>query len=451
MEKNIRRKVDNIKIHLLSHDTNLPIFRSSTKQKNLNRAVKKTKSYKRKHTTEHTKNSSTSFIGSKGTCTMGRSSKQNKNVRKSGYIFEYRFTLLGGAKSGKSSILNRFISDTFTHRYRPTIEDHVTHTIDHKGNICVCLMVDTCGSDDFPAMKRLAITKGNAFLLIYAIDNRKSFIEAKRIAEEIISLKDTSEDVKIMLIANKSDLEDQREVEKQEGLDLVSELNTGNVSSMFFEVSACQGDGIKGIFTELLQMFIPEPTEMTYISEKSAFSRMSFRRRSKKKQQMMQRPPINVNNKNKSLPLDANKKNNNDLSDNVYYSDTEIEPSKSRLHPGTATDHKGQLVRSSSATSNRLPDSDSGVDSSPNQSPLLGRKVVVEDEISPQRRESSAKEIIRKTFGSMQRIFVKPNETGNTCTNNNNNLNPSTLVRSDTGDSTTTPRKLSAFRKQTTL
>ena len=374
---------------------------------------------------------------------MGRNS--NKNVRKSGYIFEYRFTLLGGTKSGKTSVLNRFISDTFTHRYRPTIEDHVTHTIDHKGNICVCLMVDTCGSDDFPAMKRLAITKGNAFLIIYAIDNRKSFIEAKRTAEEIISLKDTSEDVKIMVIANKSDLEDQRAVKKQEGLDLVSDLNTGNVSSMFFEVSACRGDGVKGIFTELLQMFIPEPTEMTYIPEKSAFSRMSFRRRSKKKQQMMQRAPIEVTNKNRNLPLNANDKKNSTLNDSVYYSDTEVDPSKNRLHPGTATDPRGQLVRSSSATSQHLLDSDSGVDSSPNQSPIFGRKV--EDDSSPQRRESSAKDIIRKTFGSMQRIF-KPNETTN---NNNNNLSPATLVRSDTGDSTTTTRKLSAFRKQTTL
>ena len=366
---------------------------------------------------------------------MGRNS--NKNVRKSGYIFEYRFTLLGGSQSGKTSVLNRFISDTFTHRYRPTIEDHVTHTIDHKGNICVCLMVDTCGSDDFPAMKRLAITKGNAFLIIYAIDDKKSFAEAKRTAEEIISLKDTSEDVKIMLIGNKSDLEEQRVVNKQEGLDLVDDLNNGNVSSMFFEVSACQGQGIKGIFTELLQMFIPEPTEMTYIPEKSAFSRMSFRRRSKKKQ--IQRT-VNAN-KNKNLPTtNRNKKNN----DSVYYSDTEIEPSKNRLHP--LADPKGQLVRSSSATSHHISDSDSGVDSSPNQSPLFGRK---DDEgISPQRRESSAKDIIRKTFGSMQRIFVKPNEASSISNNNNNNLSPPGVIRSGTAESM---RRLSAVKKQTTL
>ena len=400
---------------------------------------------------------------------MGRSS--NKNARKSGYIFEYRFTLLGGTKSGKTSVLNRFISDTFTHRYRPTIEDHVTHTIDHKGNICVCLMVDTCGSDDFPAMKRLAITKGNAFLLIYAIDSRRSFVEAKRTAEEIISLKDASEDVKIMLIANKSDLEAQREVQTQDGLDLVEELNTGNVSSMYFEVSACLGDGVSKIFTELLQMFVPQESSDIASSangrtpEKSAFSRMSFRRRSKKKQAMMNvRGSNNKNNNNKVNNTSAVSPKPTNNNDSVYYSDTEVEPRNSsrRLLP---PDTKGQLVRSSSATSHLGIDSgDSGVDSSPNHSPVFERK---DGCIPPQvRRESAAKDMIRKTFGSMQRLLVnnkplvakgeaRPVSHQHNLVSNNNNKNtigagvPSPeLVRSCTGDSV---RRLSAVKKQYTL
>ncbi|XP_066935295.1 GTP-binding protein Di-Ras2-like [Clytia hemisphaerica] len=343
---------------------------------------------------------------------MGRNS--NKNVRKSGYIFEYRFTLLGGAKTGKTSVLNRFISDTFTHRYRPTIEDHITHTIAHKGNICVCLFVDTCGGNDFPAMKRLAITKGNAFLLLYSIDNRNSFQEAKRTAEEIISLKDTSEDVKIMLIANKTDLDDRREVSKQEGLDLVDDLNTGNVSSMFFEVSAFTGNGIKDIFTELLQLFIPETPDVVITTEKSAFSRMSFRRRSKKKQLRKQKNLESINN-----------------NDSNYFSDTEVEPMSKNLQ----TPEHGQLVRSSSATSH-ITDSDSGMESSPNTSPTFGRK----DGSSPTRRESSAKEILRKTFGSMQRIFVNKHEQNNNSTH---------LVRSGTVESI---RSLSMTRnKQTSV
>ena len=320
---------------------------------------------------------------------MGRHS--NKNARKSGYIFEYRFTLFGGAKAGKTSVLNRFISDTFTHRYRPTIEDHMTHTIDHNGNICVCLFVDTCGANDFPAMRRLAISKGNAFLLVYAIDDRKSFIEVKRTAEEIIGLKDPSEDVKIMLIGNKTDLEDQRQVDRQDGENLVEELNNGNVSSMFFEVSSFFNTGISDIFTSLLNMFIPEQTEMRRVSEKSAFSRMSFRRRSKKKQLRKQRDLELVN-----------------TNENNYFSDTELEPCTKHLTPQPKT----QLVRSSSATSH-ISDSDSGLDCSPNTSPLFGRREAMI------RRESSAKEILRKTFGSMQRLFVKPHDPNN---NNNNNI-----------------------------
>ena len=47
--------------------------------------------------------------------------------------------------------------------------------------MCVCLFIDTCGGNDFPAMRRLEISKGNSFVVVYAIDNRNSFDTCKKI------------------------------------------------------------------------------------------------------------------------------------------------------------------------------------------------------------------------------------------------------------------------------
>jgi len=157
------------------------------------------------------------------------------HARKSGYIFEYRLTLLGAEKTGKTSILDRFMNDTFTHRYRPTIEDHRTHVIDHLGNMCVCLFNDTAGCNDFPAMKRLAIQKGNAFIIVYSIEDKKSFAEAKRIVKEVKHIKSSDlDELKIILIGNKTDLQEKRVVDFIEGETVVTGLNEENITSDFF-------------------------------------------------------------------------------------------------------------------------------------------------------------------------------------------------------------------------
>lgn len=56
-------------------------------------------------------------------------------------------------------------------------------------NICTLQITDTTGSHQFPAMQRLSITKGHAFILVYSVCSRQSLEELRPIWSLIKELK----------------------------------------------------------------------------------------------------------------------------------------------------------------------------------------------------------------------------------------------------------------------
>jgi GTPase SAR1 family protein len=80
---------------------------------------------------------------------------------------------------GKTSIIQRFLYDTWTAKYRRTIEE--LHRADFPiGGASLTLdILDTAGSYEFPAMKTLNIASSNAFILVYSVDDQSSFDEVR--------------------------------------------------------------------------------------------------------------------------------------------------------------------------------------------------------------------------------------------------------------------------------
>lgn len=182
--------------------------------------------------------------------------------RKSHYVFEYRFTILGSENVGKSAIVQQFMENRFSNDYVSTTENHLTHIIEYEEMLCVCLMVDTSGSDDFPAMRKLSITKGNAFVVVYAINNRKSFERAKLFVNEIKRLKSDASEIKIVFVGNKSDLEKEREVSYEEGYEYANGIHEGNIVSSFTESTAKSYMSVENVFHKMLRLFTIPPAQI---------------------------------------------------------------------------------------------------------------------------------------------------------------------------------------------
>ncbi|NXH42474.1 DIRA2 protein, partial [Dicaeum eximium] len=162
---------------------------------------------------------------------------------------DYRVVVFGAGGVGKSSLVLRFVKGTFRESYIPTIEDTYRQVISCDKSICTLQITDTTGSHQFPAMQRLSISKGHAFILVYSITSRQSLEELKPIYEQICQIKGDIESIPIMLVGNKNDENQNREIESSEG-----EAMAKKWKCAFMETSAKTNHNVKELFQELLNL-----------------------------------------------------------------------------------------------------------------------------------------------------------------------------------------------------
>jgi DIRAS family, GTP-binding Ras-like 2 len=119
----------------------------------------------------------------------------------------------------------RFVRGVFKDAYVPTIEDTYRHLITSNKLVCSLQITDTTGSHQFPAMQRLNIQKGHAFILVYSITSKQSLEELKPIYKDIADIKGANEirNLPMMLVGNKCDESSNRDVAKSLGEKLAQE------------------------------------------------------------------------------------------------------------------------------------------------------------------------------------------------------------------------------------
>ncbi|XP_062985513.1 GTP-binding protein Di-Ras2 [Elgaria multicarinata webbii] len=162
---------------------------------------------------------------------------------------DYRVVVFGAGGVGKSSLVLRFVKGTFRDSYIPTIEDTYRQVISCDKSICTLQITDTTGSHQFPAMQRLSISKGHAFILVYSVTSRQSLEELKPIYEQICQIKGDIDSIPIMLVGNKNDEDHNREVQTSDG-----EAMAKKWKCAFMETSAKMNHNVKELFQELLNL-----------------------------------------------------------------------------------------------------------------------------------------------------------------------------------------------------
>ncbi|XP_074647518.1 ras-related protein Rap-1b-like [Tubulanus polymorphus] len=153
----------------------------------------------------------------------------------------FRLVLLGAGNVGKSSILHRFLSGTFSEKYKQTVEDLYCREYEFNGLMLKVDYLDTAGNFAFPAMRRLSISQAHAFILVFSLDDRASFSEVQRLREQIKELRTDYQDIPLVVVGNKSDLDLQRLVGFEEVADWIE---VEGLQTSYVETSAKHDDGI---------------------------------------------------------------------------------------------------------------------------------------------------------------------------------------------------------------
>ncbi|XP_059845490.1 GTP-binding protein Rit2-like isoform X4 [Hypanus sabinus] len=128
----------------------------------------------------------------------------------SGGSREYKVVMLGAGGVGKSAMTMQFISHRFPDCHDPTIEDAYKTQVRIDDNPAYLDILDTAGQAEFTAMRDQYMRGGEGFIICYSITDRRSFQEAAEFKELIYRVRHTY-DIPIVLVGNKTDLEEYRQ------------------------------------------------------------------------------------------------------------------------------------------------------------------------------------------------------------------------------------------------
>ena len=106
------------------------------------------------------------------------------SISNSSSPIDLRITILGKGVVGKSSLTYRFMNSEAPLEHDPTIEDKYKISISFNSQELTLELIDTAGEDDYQNMLDMWITNGDAFFLVFAINDEESFKFLEKKSEE---------------------------------------------------------------------------------------------------------------------------------------------------------------------------------------------------------------------------------------------------------------------------
>lgn len=154
----------------------------------------------------------------------------------------FKLAILGDGGVGKTALTVRMCLNLFVETYDPTIEDSYRKRIEIDGQQATLEVLDTAGLEEYSSLRDQWILDGDGFILIYSTTERSSFTRIESYYREIMRIKD-DEPFSAILIGNKIDESDKRQVSHAEGQKLAKSLNIP-----FFETSAKLNINVESAF-----------------------------------------------------------------------------------------------------------------------------------------------------------------------------------------------------------
>ena len=166
---------------------------------------------------------------------------ETKNIKtemildtKSKYDFFVKVVIVGDIKVGKTSILKKVLKNEFIEEYKPTNGYEFNIVLIKVNEIVIKFQIwDMSGEENYrPSLLNL-YRNANLGFLVYSVSSRESF---NNLEDWIDKLRRKAPSTKIILIGNKCDEKEKREVSYEEGKELFEKYNLEH----FEEVSATQ-------------------------------------------------------------------------------------------------------------------------------------------------------------------------------------------------------------------
>eukprot|EP01100_Stratorugosa_tubuloviscum_P011042 TRINITY_DN484_c0_g2_i7.p1 TRINITY_DN484_c0_g2~~TRINITY_DN484_c0_g2_i7.p1 ORF type:complete len:198 (-),score=78.94 TRINITY_DN484_c0_g2_i7:84-677(-) len=164
---------------------------------------------------------------------------------------EMKVVVLGGGGVGKSAISVQFVSYHFVESYDPTVEDSHRKQIVVDEESVILSILDTAGQEEYSALREQYMRQGQGYIMVYSLTDESSLEEVGKQYEQLLRVHDCDQIGAVVLVANKCDLIDERQVSTEEGQNLAKKLFP---TMPYFEVSAKTRFNIELPFFEIIRL-----------------------------------------------------------------------------------------------------------------------------------------------------------------------------------------------------
>ena len=156
------------------------------------------------------------------------------------YLFKY--IIIGDSAVGKSNLLLQYAHNKFNDDYQATIGvEFGAKNITVNNKIYRIQIWDTAGQENFRSITRAYYKNSVCAMVVYDITNKDTFNNVQTWIEDCKN--QSPKTIFMVLVGNKNDLEDKRQVKYEDGMELANKNGM-----MFYETSAKSGFNVEEIF-----------------------------------------------------------------------------------------------------------------------------------------------------------------------------------------------------------
>ncbi|RKP29879.1 hypothetical protein METBISCDRAFT_23848 [Metschnikowia bicuspidata] len=169
---------------------------------------------------------------------------------------KYKIVFLGDQSVGKTSLITRFMYDTFDDQYAATIGiDFLSKTMYLEDNKTVRLQLwDTAGQERFRSLIPSYIRDSHVAVVCYDITSKKSFASLEKWVKDVRM--ERGDDVLVVIVGNKLDMGAKRQVTTEEAEQFGVLIN----GKFFVETSTKVNHNVKLLFRRIASC-LPEFSE----------------------------------------------------------------------------------------------------------------------------------------------------------------------------------------------
>ncbi|KAH8245560.1 hypothetical protein KR032_011995 [Drosophila birchii] len=175
---------------------------------------------------------------------------------RSGPTLNFKAVLLGEGCVGKTSLVLRYMEDKFNAQHLSTLQaSFVTRKVSlEDGRRAQLNIWDTAGQERFHALGPIYYRGSDGALLVYDITDQDSFQKVKSWVRELRQMRGT--EIALIIVGNKTDLEEQRAVEYAEALQYAR-----TVGAQYVETSAKDNEGVTELFELLSRLMLEQRSQ----------------------------------------------------------------------------------------------------------------------------------------------------------------------------------------------